>query len=723
MVVLTASLRAQTTFFNSPGNTIVLPNTTFAGNVEIKALTTVVIPAGITVKMNKNNYILIEKGGGKLIVNGTITSNSTNPDIDKWEGIYVEGDESQSQPALSSVLNGSYPGSNINTHGVLILNGATLNNAITLANSRHGGVIYCNNTNIDYCAKSFDFDDYTKSSLVSRIENTTITYRQHNYNANAPSLVYGRNAYNASFHNVTFNVPSQYSKQYYAIITEDAGFKISNCTFNNFYVAIQQQGILSTIRRMTSINNCNFTNNEIGLNCLGNDYIIVENNTFTPTILNNVNNDLGLKFDGATGYKCSNNTFKDYSDSNTLSSSALKVINSGEIGNKINHNTFINNNTSIDCNLDNRGLQLVCNTFFSTQNNLNTRNISVFGLPWYPITEMGIPNQGAEIDNDIIGLYLPNNLFSHQCAANQPGDIEVANDYVPYFDYFYRNPQTEPENQPICFTSPEVTTKLSMFAQHNLRPQACQLQSNNPSNVIEIMGEKQNLKNQLLVLQPIGYEEQITYLTQSIEADVFEIARVYTNDENWTQLIQFLTTNITPQKRMIYIQYLIDIGNYNDALNQLNILSPITINDDVTLFKNYYTKLAQLLVEGSDLTNLSLSDITYFEQIAASASPTAAKAQNLLNKVNSSDLFNGLANNLKSNTVLNIYPNPANTVIKADGMVEFSTYIIYDQIMRVVKQGRIENNEIQVSDLANGVYFINLSNKEETVIQKIVINH
>jgi hypothetical protein len=72
---------------------------------------------------------------------------------------------------------------------------------------------------------------------------------------------------------------------------------------------------------------------------------------------------------------------------------------------------------------------------------------------------------------------------------------------------------------------------------------------------------------------------------------------------------------------------------------------------------------------------------------------------------------------------ITIYPNPANTLISAKGIDGYQNYIIYDQLMRIVKQGKILENEISVDDLSDGTYFISFVNEYENSTLKFVVKH
>lgn len=68
---------------------------------------------------------------------------------------------------------------------------------------------------------------------------------------------------------------------------------------------------------------------------------------------------------------------------------------------------------------------------------------------------------------------------------------------------------------------------------------------------------------------------------------------------------------------------------------------------------------------------------------------------------------------------VNIYPNPVKDVLKIDG--EYTSANIYDVFGKLVLN--TENQKtIDVSDLSNGVYFVNINNNKTTKVKKITIS-
>lgn len=67
----------------------------------------------------------------------------------------------------------------------------------------------------------------------------------------------------------------------------------------------------------------------------------------------------------------------------------------------------------------------------------------------------------------------------------------------------------------------------------------------------------------------------------------------------------------------------------------------------------------------------------------------------------------GLNDNLVNQ--VNCYPNPSSDAIRIEGMDETSTYVIYNHIGKQVKTGNLGNGTIQISELAEGTYTIEIN--------------
>lgn len=71
--------------------------------------------------------------------------------------------------------------------------------------------------------------------------------------------------------------------------------------------------------------------------------------------------------------------------------------------------------------------------------------------------------------------------------------------------------------------------------------------------------------------------------------------------------------------------------------------------------------------------------------------------------------------------VLNIYPNPSQSLINIDGIdVENIRYRILDNTGRTIIKSELDKNQIDISSLANGLYFLSLDLAGENIVQRIV---
>jgi hypothetical protein len=65
-----------------------------------------------------------------------------------------------------------------------------------------------------------------------------------------------------------------------------------------------------------------------------------------------------------------------------------------------------------------------------------------------------------------------------------------------------------------------------------------------------------------------------------------------------------------------------------------------------------------------------------------------------------------------ANSIIKLYPNPANDYITLSGLTKTTDYIIYDNIGRIVQTGITSTEEnIDVSNLIQGTYVLNIGKK------------
>lgn len=77
-------------------------------------------------------------------------------------------------------------------------------------------------------------------------------------------------------------------------------------------------------------------------------------------------------------------------------------------------------------------------------------------------------------------------------------------------------------------------------------------------------------------------------------------------------------------------------------------------------------------------------------------------------------------NYLKDNFI--IYPNPSNGIFKINSTTEINSITIYDSMGRNIKQINSNENEVNLTNLSKGIYFIKILSNHQELTQKIILN-
>ena len=78
-----------------------------------------------------------------------------------------------------------------------------------------------------------------------------------------------------------------------------------------------------------------------------------------------------------------------------------------------------------------------------------------------------------------------------------------------------------------------------------------------------------------------------------------------------------------------------------------------------------------------------------------------------------------LSNDSFTEKEIKIFPNPVSDQLKVEGLNTESVYVIYNNLGQIVKKDNIKNNQpIQVNSLPKGLYYIKISDKKNSVINK-----
>jgi hypothetical protein len=418
--------------------------------------------------------------------------------------------------------------------------------------------------------------------------------------------------------------------------------------------------------------------------------------------------------------------FNNFYDQNYV---VTQINNSGQFGNKINNNIFNKCYLSFECRDNNRGLQFKCNEF-NLQTNSTNQNILVKSTSSnLPLSNRGIPNQGAKITNDVNGFYLPGNLFSQLCQGTDC-DLENYSDNpnVVYHTY-NRTGNVINRSEPKYF-SPNVFIERNSGANFDYRLNGCA--SSLPFPVI-ITRKKETILLKSQVITDTSYHDKqpvLNYLDQYIEALEYDILRHYMENIP-DSLIAYLSDEKTKQKRCFLINLHLGMGNTGLALAELDSLIPEPNETDLIVFRNYYLKLIQLSQTLSSWSQISAADFAYFVAISESFTPTASKAKCLIKEImNASNNQSLMKAKLNSNIeaepiVLQVYPNPLKDKIYIKNNIALQTFEIYDLNGAFIEKGNLsgEQAEINLVHLKSAQYVLILKDESSKTYHRVIVKN
>lgn len=161
---------------------------------------------------------------------------------------------------------------------------------------------------------------------------------------------------------------------------------------------------------------------------------------------------------------------------------------------------------------------------------------------------------------------------------------------------------------------------------------------------------------------------------------------------------------------------------YQGAFDEVRVWSSARTANQISIFKNIEIDLSGGVP--SDLTlyykcNEGLPDYDnwlLYQLVDHSGNGYVGDLWNVFRLGTCSNWVNTVAdtalsvNTFENNTTgLNLYPNPATTTIKLNGLTTNKKYAIYNTLGAIVKSGTVANNtEVEIASLAKGMYFIKL---------------
>lgn len=143
-----------------------------------------------------------------------------------------------------------------------------------------------------------------------------------------------------------------------------------------------------------------------------------------------------------------------------------------------------------------------------------------------------------------------------------------------------------------------------------------------------------------------------------------------------------------------------------------------------------YIYLKILLNHGCKIDSISYNNVSYhFGLFSNEDSTTAIIYLNLHENDSKNDLkiYFGKINKIKINefseNTVKIYPNPATNVIHFkinDACKSVTIYDMQGKMIKILSQNDLSNDELNVSSLKPGMYFIKISNFNKSIITKFI---
>lgn len=143
---------------------------------------------------------------------------------------------------------------------------------------------------------------------------------------------------------------------------------------------------------------------------------------------------------------------------------------------------------------------------------------------------------------------------------------------------------------------------------------------------------------------------------------------------------------------------------------------------------SYYTGVADRLVFVADHDGGARNGNSFYRNVVifedANSNGICDGAEFAVQTILADNLSPVQGNNATEGLDVLIYPNPVRGNIlnvRLDGNMDDPTFKISNMLGQVVKEGRLNNRQIQVNELQSGVYFLQLSDESQSVTKRFIV--
>jgi len=697
--------------------------------------------------------IIIEKGAKLIVDGGTITKSCDG----LWQGIEVWGNSSYTaHPTKNDIVTGAYPSSAAH-HGVVwIKNGGTIayaRNAITTSKyddyanqNYYGGIVLAENSTFRNNKRSAEFMKYdyypydADDDNISEFKNCTFII-DDDYPA-SETCAYHLSMWDvdgvAFTDNVYLDNRTTLSGSTQAIYSIDATYKVNSilcsppppntCIGDYNYFEGFMRGIHAANANYRplniEINTGVFEDNTRGILLSNVKNSLIINNTFR--IQDNIVNSYGLYLEDCENYQVENNYFSSLAGFDGVApfNAGVYAANNSNAHTLVYRNIFEGLETGIRCQVNNKNLQIKCNTFLSEINRYHVYATS--GLLGHQGKCLPVGNPPADRVRAPAG-----NIFSHDCIYTE-GDFKI---HTGITELKYRH-HTGLAYTPQCYTTPNIVPLDCGLTANEGGYVACPstlpgsgeaLVAGGGSSASALLAEYNATEElisgleEMIAAAEIATEENddLTYFTAIQEQLSNKIVSGYITELKSDSAIWFLEQQATDKAKETIVQIYLMTEEFTAAETALKNVNTATIEgaDFVTL----YEVLIPVASEGRTILQLGKKEISIIESLAGKQSPSGVAAENILqfiHKTDYSEVFDAeLPEDLRlmqqENVVSSIqmFPNPANktltiAILEFDSEKEyvFKAWAMNGSLIADIKLIAGQDNIIPISTWSMGMY-------------------
>lgn len=690
-------------------------------NIIVKAGNTLTIKC--EVQMPPGSKIIVEKGAKLVLDGGTITSYHPKA---TWAGIQLFGDKNAAPTAANQ---GSFE----------MKNEAIIEYAMTGVSDcivptwQGGGIIKVNNSTFKDCWKVANLHDYPSWSRSSSAIFDNVKFLNENPLAltnqtmTNVGLLSSFNEKDIIIKNCTFRNTlrsGNLKNSNYAVYGDDAGFRVTNCTFEGYKVGVYTKTVFNVPNRPVYVKNSTFSHSNRGI-LFADNFATAENNQFSNLsgYTDQPPNSMiplyymgeAIYADNAGGLTVIKNKINSGGEDFEFSR-GITINNSKTIGARIVDNEINDLRYGITTQKNNPATDVLCNHFANGIYNIAINPESPNGL---------LKNQGNGCNEYF--QYRAGNTFDG-------GNTYVYTNLINSWTYYsWANDMTQiPVNQSGTFFDIQCINGLG---------------SQDPNSQCDLPGG--------IYERPGDFKDALTHwLSQSVleqnslmGLNTFDrLVRTVAENGNTADMIDLLEEMNTNETKKLLLSLLLETKNYSRFDAVLHEIDPYEGAEHDNLV-TYYSVLKDLSVDNRQLWQLHTFEKDIINAVAAADVEVSPYAKALLETAYGEAWYHhqeqlemdAMMGKTPGTTLaqfsqlFDAIPNPANQTTRIDAfLIEAdaakSYLIVRNMLGQVVYQQKLQDGRqsinLQLTQFGSGIYTYSLhANGKIIKTKRLVVQH